>query len=149
MKKVLFICLGNICRSPMAEFIMKDIVRKNGMEEDFYIESAATSTYELGHDTHLMAQVELKMHGVPVSKRAARQINKSDYEKFDYLICMDDSNKRDILKIMGGDPENKVHRLMDFTARPGVVADPWYTDNFTLAYNDIKEGVEGFLEEIS
>ena len=152
MIKVMFICHGNICRSPMAEFILKKMVKEQGKEKDFIIASCATSTEEIwngvGNPVYPPAQRELKKHGISCGNKRAVQLNKSDYNKYDYLICMDENNRRNALRILGSDPDNKISKLMDFTNRPGNVADPWYSGDFETAYNDIYEGCECFLETL-
>ena len=145
MQKILFVCLGNICRSPMAEYVFKDIVAKNGQEKNFYISSAATSTEEIGNDMHYGAKDKLNERGIPYGKHKARQLRKEDYSKYDYIIAMENSNIRNIMRIIEEDKENKVHRLLDFTNNPRDIADPWYTGNFTVTYNDIVEGCTAFL----
>ena len=132
MIKVLFVCHGNICRSPMAEFILRDMVRTRNLAAEFHIESAATSTEEIGNPEE-------------ISQKHARQMRKEDYNKFDYIIGMDEMNLRNIMRILRSDPENKVHLLLDYTDRPGAIADPWYTGNFEATYRDVCEGCEGFL----
>ncbi len=146
MKKcVLFVCHGNICRSPMAEMIFKHLLRQRGLAERFEVASAATSTEEIGNPIYPPARRELAAHGIPVEKRAARQVTMRDYVHYDLLIGMDNANIRNMRRMLGGDPEGKVHRLMDFTDRPGEVADPWYNDRFDVCYQDVLEGCEGLL----
>ena len=145
MTKVLFVCLGNICRSPMAEYILKDMVKKKGIENRFYISSAATSYEEIGNDMHYGAKDKLDEMGIPYTKHKARRIEKQDYEKYDYIIGMEERNIQNI-RIVGNDKENKVYRLLDFSKNPRDIADPWYTGNFTVTYNDIVEGCTGFLD---
>ena len=127
MIKILFLCHGNICRSPMAEFIMKDLVKKAGLEQSIQIESAATSTEEIGNPVYPPARRKLSEHGIDCSGKRARQLLNGDYEKYDLLIGMDHANLRSMYRICGGDFADKMHLLMDFTNRPGEVADPWYT----------------------
>ena len=146
MTKVLFVCLGNICRSPMAEYILKDMVKKKGIENRFYISSAATSYEEIGNDMHYEAKDKLDEMGIPYTKHKARRIEKQDYEKYDYIIGMEERNIQNIIRIVGNDKENKVYRLLDFSKNPRDIADPWYTGNFTVTYNDIVEGCTGFLD---
>ncbi len=146
MFKILFICLGNICRSPMAEFLMKDMVKKRGLESAFYIASAATSSYEIGNPVHPGTRKKLAQYGISVSGKTAVQLTKADYNKYDYLIGMEASNIRNILRITGGDPEHKVYKLLDFTGSNRDIADPWYTGNFDVTYDDIYEGCTALLE---
>lgn len=149
IKKILFICHGNICRSPMAEFIMKDLVEKSGLGGEFYIESAATSTEELGNDIYPPAKAKLREKGIPFSRRGARQMSKRDYSAFDLIVAMDSYNLRNIMRIIGSDPEKKVCRLLDFTAKKGSdIDDPWYSGDFERAYNDIAEGCRGLLDSL-
>ena len=144
MKRIMFVCHGNICRSPSAEFIMKDIVKKNGREADFFIASSATSTEEIwncvGNPVYPPAKAELEKHGIDCGGKRAVQLTKSDYEKYDLFIGMDSANIRNMHRIFGGDRDNKIRKLMEFTSRGGDVADPWYSGNFSVAYNDIYEG---------
>ena len=123
--KILFVCHGNICRSPMAEFVMKKIVADAGLEDSFYIESAATSTEEIGNEVYPPAKRKLAEHGISCKGKTARQMTRQDYLRFDLLVGMDDWNIRNMKRICGDDPDEKIHRLMDFTVRPGEVADPW------------------------
>lgn len=148
MIKVLFVCHGNICRSPMAEFVFKDMVSKRGMSDMFYIASAATSREEIGNDIHYGTKQKLDEEGVPYTRRGAVQITKKDYEKYDYILLMDTNNIRNIKRIISSDPECKIHRLLDFSDRPRDIADPWYTGNFDLTYDDIVEGCEALLQYI-
>jgi len=146
MKRILFICHGNICRSPMAEFVLKDMVRKRGLEERFEIASAATSREEIGNHVYPPARSKLAEHGISCSGHHARQMTKADYDHYDMIICMDDNNKRNIMRMTGGDPDNKISLLLDFTDRSGQqVADPWYTGNFDATWRDVTEGCEGLL----
>ena len=146
MIKILFVCHGNICRSPMAEFVMKDLVKKKGIEEQFYIASAATSTEEIGNPVYPPARRKLAQVGIRTDGKTARQMTRQDYDKFDYLIGMEDVNVRNMLRITGGDPDGKISRLLDYTGRPGNIADPWYTGNFDDTYDDVLKGCEGFIE---
>lgn len=148
MIKVMFVCLGNICRSPMAEFVLKDLVRKNGLEDKIYIESSATSSEELGNDVHYGTVRKLNSVGIPVEHRASKLITKQDYNKFDYILGMEEANIRNILRIVGQDNDNKVYRLLDFSDNPRDIADPWYTGNFDKTYDDILEGCQAFLEKV-
>ena len=146
MTKVLFVCLGNICRSPMAEFLFKDMVSKKGLREEFIIESAGTSNEEEGNPVHYGTKNKLAEVGISVDGKYARQLKKDDYEKFDYIIAMEQRNIRDIYRIVGEDKNNKIYRLLDFTDNPRDIADPWYTHNFDLTYNDIMEGLKAFFD---
>lgn len=149
MIKVLFLCHGNICRSPMAEFIMKDMVKKRGLENEFYIASCATSTEEIwrgvGNPVYPPAVRELAKHGISCDGKRAVQITREDYDKYDIILCMDTNNMRNIKRIIPSDPEKKIHKLMDF-AGGGDVADPWYTGDFETTYRDILRGCTGLLE---
>lgn len=145
MIKILFVCHGNICRSPMAEFIMKNLVEERGFSSDFHIASAATSTEEIGSRVHHGTAAILDRFGIDYSGKRARQMTKKDYQDYDMLIGMDEWNMRNMNRIAGGDPEGKLHLLLDFTDRPGDVADPWYTRNFEVTYRDVMEGCEGLL----
>jgi len=146
MTKVLFVCLGNICRSPMAEFLFKDMVEKRGLKDKFFIESAGTSNEEEGNPVHYGARAKLAEFGISTEGKYARQLKKDDYKKFDYIIAMEQRNLRDIYRILGEDKENKVYRLLDFSDNPRDIADPWYTHNFDITYNDIMEGLKAFLK---
>lgn len=145
---ILFVCLGNICRSPMAEYYMKDLVEKAGLDWAFHIESAATSREELGNSAYPPARRELAKHGISCAGHRARQLQKQDYDRFDYLIGMDSSNIRNMLRICGGDTEGKISRLLDHTQRPGDVADPWYTGDFEATWRDVSEGCTALLREL-
>ena len=149
MTRILFICHGNICRSPMAEFVMKDMVHKRGLDDCFEIASAATSREELGNPVYPPARRKLVEHGISCSGHHARQMTKTDYDRYDTIIGMDHANIRNILRITGGDPEHKVSLLLDHTDRPGQeVADPWYTGNFDDTWCDVVEGCEALLNRI-
>lgn len=146
MKKILFICHGNICRSPMAEYVMKGLVRKAGLESQFQITSAATSREEIGNPIYPPARRKLAEHGISCDGHAARQLTNRDYEDYDLLIGMDRANLRDMYRICGGDFADKMHLLLDYTDRPGQeVADPWYTDDFEATWWDVLEGCRGLL----
>ncbi|MBP1566998.1 MAG: low molecular weight phosphotyrosine protein phosphatase [Oscillospiraceae bacterium] len=149
MKKIMFVCHGNICRSPMAEFIMKKLVRENGIADNFQISSSATSTEEIGNPVYPPAREELKRHGISCDGKYAVQVKKSDYEKYDLFLIMDDLNNRNIMRIFGKDPENKVHKLLEFAGRNDNVADPWYNGRFDVAYNDIYDGCSGLLRYLT
>ena len=147
MIKILFVCHGNICRSPMAEFVMKDMVEKNNMSEQFYIASAATSTEEIGNPVHYGTQNKLRSVGISTAGKYAVQMKKSDYNNYDYLIGMDMWNIRNMKRISG--KSDKIYRLLDFSKRKGEdIADPWYTGNFEETYRDVVEGCEGLLNYI-
>ena len=147
MIKILFICHGNICRSPMAEFVMKDLVEKASLEARFYIESAAVSAEELGNPVYPPARRELAAHGISCDGKTARQMSRADYDRFDLLVCMDTSNLRRMERICGGDPKGKLSRLLDHTDHPGDVADPWYTGDFTATWQDVWSGCTALLEK--
>ena len=148
MTKILFICHGNICRSPMAEFVMKDLVKKAGLETQFHIESAATSTEEIGNPVYPPARRKLADHGISCEGKTARQLTRADYDQFDLLIGMDRANLRNMHRICGGDFGGKMHLLMDYTDRPGDVADPWYTDDFETTWRDVLAGCHGLLDTL-
>lgn len=145
MVKILFVCHGNICRSPMAEFVMKDLVGKAGLAAEFEIASAATSTEEIGCPVYPPARRKLAEHGIGCAGHAARQLRREDYGRYDYLVGMDGSNLRNMRRICGGDPAGKLFLLLDFTDRPGDVADPWYTGDFEATWRDVLEGCRGLL----
>ncbi len=146
MIRILFICHGNICRSPMAEFIMKDLVRKAGREADFFIESAATSTEEIGNDIYPPAKAKLRSEGIPFTRRGARQITAADYNNYDLLIGMDEENLYYMNRRWPSDPDNKIRLLLEFAGSTRPIADPWYSGNFDQTYLDIVQGCEAMLE---
>lgn len=148
MIKILFVCLGNICRSPMAEFVFRDMVQKRGLEDQFYIASAATSSEELGNPVHYGTTNKLKEFGISTKGKYAVQLKRKDYQEYDYILGMEYRNIRSINRIVGSDPEHKVSMLLDFTEHPRDIADPWYTGNFDKTYEDIAEGCEGFLNHL-
>lgn len=146
MIKILFICHGNICRSTMAQFVFQDMINQANLTNKFHIDSAATSREEIGNPPHYGTVNKLRQVGIPVLPHRAIQMTKQDYQEYDYLIGMDEWNIRNMLRIAGKDPEKKIHMLLDFTQSPRAIADPWYTGNFDVTYNDIKEGCEAFLK---
>lgn len=148
MKKILFICHGNICRSPMAEFVLKDMVKKAGIEQEFSIASAATSREELGSPPHPGTRRILGKLGIDCSGKHARQLTRADYEEYDYLIGMDHYNLRNIERICGVDTEGKVSLLMSFAGEDRDIDDPWYTNRFEKTYEDVAAGCEGLLKEL-
>lgn len=148
MIKILFVCHGNICRSPMAEFAMKDLVKKAGLSAHFHIASAATSREELGNPVYPPARRKLAEHKIGCGGKTARQLVARDYEEYDLLIGMDSANLRNMRRICGGDPEGKISLLLDHTSRPGDVADPWYTGDFEATWRDVQEGCQALLREL-
>ena len=158
MIKVLFVCHGNICRSPMAEYIMKDILEKRGLQDRYEVASAATSTEEIwrgmGNPIYPPAQAELRKHGIGQTAytdfqgKRARQVTRADYEYYDYILCAETVNVKNVLRITGPDTEGKVRRLLEDSACPRDIADPWYTGDFGATYRDIVEGVENFLQSM-
>ena len=152
MIRIMFDSHGNICRSPMAEFIFKDMISKRGIADKFTVSSSATSTEEIwngiGNPVYPPAKAELARHGISCDGKRAVQLQKSDYSKYDIFVCMDSANVRNSLRIFGSDPENKVCKLMQFTDHGGDVADPWYSDRFDIAYSDIYEGCEKLLAKL-
>ena len=148
MKKILFVCHGNICRSPMAEFVMKDLVKKAGLASQFHIESAATSREEIGNPVYPPARRKLAEHGIRSDGHAARQMTRQDYDAYDYLVGMDSANLRNMQRICGGDSDGKLHLLMDYTDCSHDVADPWYTGDFEATWQDVLAGCQGLLHEL-
>ena len=149
MIKILFVCHGNICRSPMAEFVMKDLVRKAGLEAGIEAASAAATTEELGNPVYPPARRKLAEHGIDCAGKTARLLTRGDYERYDLLIGMDTENLRDMRRICGGDPRGKIRLLMEYADRPGAeVADPWYTRDFEATWHDVEAGCTGLLEQI-
>ena len=149
MIKVLFVCHGNICRSPMAEYVMKDLVKKAGLEAEFQIASAATSREEIGNPVYPPARRKLAEHGISRARHAARQLRNRDYEEYDLLIGMDKANLHNMFRICGGDFNNKMHLLLEYAGRPDQeVMDPWYTGDFDSTWQDVLEGCEGLLDNL-
>ena len=148
MTRILFVCHGNICRSPMAEFVMKELVRRAGVEDDFLIESAATSREEIGNDIHYGTKQKLREQRIPFERRAARQITRSDYERYDFLVAMDDENVFYMSRCWPDDSDRKIVRLLSFAGKTRDIADPWYTGNFDQTFDDIMEGCTAFLKYI-
>lgn len=149
MKKILFVCHGNICRSPMAEFVMKDIVRKNGADKRFIIESAATGTEEIGNDIHYGTRRKLIEKNIPFETRQARQITKEDYDYYDFLIAMDEENIYYMNRKWNNDPDDKIKMLLEFAGKKRAIADPWYTGNFDQTYDDVLEGCTALMKELA
>ena len=145
MIKILFICHGNICRSTTAQWVFTEIVRKKGMESQFYIDSAATSREEIGNPIYPPAKRKLEEKGVPVGEHRSVQVTKTDYDKYDYLIIMDNRNRNMLSRIIPDDPDKKIHTLMSFTGNDREIADPWYTGDFETAYREIEAGCKAFL----
>ena len=148
MTKILFVCHGNICRSPMAEFVMKDMVRKAGLETEIRISSAGTSAEELGNPVYSPVRRLLKEHGIGCDGKTARRMIPGDYGAYDLLIGMDEANLRNMRRLCGGDPEGKIHRLLEYADRQGEVADPWYTRDFEATWQDVNDGCKGLLEQL-
>ncbi|WP_333645400.1 low molecular weight protein-tyrosine-phosphatase [Lacrimispora sp.] len=146
--RILMVCHGNICRSPMAEFVMKDMIEKERLSDCFYVASAATSTEEIGNPVHRGTREKLKQYGISTEGKYAVQISRKDYDKYDYLIAMDKRNVVNMLRILGGDPKGKVKQLLDFSNNPRDIADPWYTGDFDLTYDDVYEGCQALLSYI-
>ena len=148
MIRVMMICYGNICRSPMAEFLLRGMVQKRGIADKFYIASAATSTEEIGNGVHYGTRRKLAEHGISADGKTAVQLKRSDADKYDYFIGMDSQNIRAITRILGEEHRDRIFRLLDFSDNPRDIADPWYTHNFDVTYDDIVEGCEAFLKYI-
>lgn len=148
MIKVLFICHGNICRSPMCEYLFHDMVQKRGLSDRFHIASAATSREEIGNGVYPPAKRKLASLGITCEGHHARQVTKADYAAYDYLLVAERYNIPNLLRQIKDDPDRKVYRLLDFSARPRDIADPWYTGDFDIAYEDIMEGLEAFLAHL-
>ena len=148
MIRILFVCLGNICRSPMAELVMKDLIEKKNLTKEFYIASAATSAEEIGNPVHHGTRNKLRDLGISTSGKYAVQLKKSDYGKYDYILGMEQRNIAGIMRIVGSDKQEKVKRLLDCSSNPRDIADPWYTGDFNVTYHDVKEGCEALLASI-
>ena len=152
MTRIMFVCHGNICRSPMAEFIFKDMLKRKHLENEFFVASSATSTEEIwgdiGNPVYPPAKAELAKHGISCEGKRAVQLKKSDYDKYDFFIGMDSMNIRNMYRILGSDPDGKIRKLMEYTDRGGDVADPWYSNRFDVAYRDIYDGCDGLLESL-
>ncbi|MCR5612483.1 low molecular weight protein-tyrosine-phosphatase [Treponema sp.] len=148
MKRILFVCHGNICRSPMAEFVFKDMVKKAGRENEFYIDSAATSTEEIGNPMHYGTRTKLREEGIPFTDHRARQITIDDYNDWDLLICMDRNNLRNMQRILGEDTDDKMHFLLEYAGLSRDIADPWYTGNFDETYDDVVLGCKNLLRSV-
>lgn len=148
MTKILFVCHGNICRSPMAEFYMKKLVKEQGLDKQFVIASAATSREEIGNPVYPPAKRKLWEHGITCNGKTAVQMTRADYDKYDYIIGMDSMNLRNMMRIIHSDPQNKVSLLLDFTDSPHSVADPWYSGDFDATYEDVSRGCKALLRHI-
>lgn len=147
MVKILFVCLGNICRSTMAEYVMKYLVEQAGLEKEFYIDSAGTSSEEEGNPVHYGTRRRLQQAGIPCGGHRARKMTAADYDRFDLLIGMEESNLRAMRRITGGDPEGKIHKLLDYAGRSADIADPWYTGDFDATFGDVMEGCRALLKQ--
>ncbi|MBQ8790315.1 MAG: low molecular weight phosphotyrosine protein phosphatase [Ruminiclostridium sp.] len=148
MYRILMVCHGNICRSPMAEFVLRDMVAKQGRSDEFFIRSCATSTEEIGNPVHYGTRRKLLQVGISCEGKTAVQMTKADYEKYDYIIAMDENNIRNILRIIKSDPQNKVSLLLDFAGEHRNIADPWYTGDFDTTYIDVVKGCTALLEKL-
>lgn len=144
--KILFVCHGNICRSTMAQFVFQHMVNTRGLSDLFHIDSAATSREEIGNGPHYGTVNKMQEVGIPVLSHRAIQMTKKDYNEYDFLLGMDEANIRNMRRIAGGDPEQKIHMLLDFSKNPRAIADPWYTGNFDVTYSDVVEGCNAFLQ---
>ena len=153
MKKIMFVCHGNICRSPMAEFIFKKMIKERGLEDDFFVCSSATRTEEIyngrGNPVYPPAREELARHGISCDGKRAVQLTRADYAKYDLFVGMDSANIRNMHRILGGDPDGKIHKLKDYSGSGGDVSDPWYSDRFDIAFSDIYEGCQALLDELT
>ncbi len=146
MIKIMFVCHGNICRSTMAEFVFRNMVENKGIGDEFFIASSATSTEEIGNPVHYGTRKKLAEHGISTEGKVAVQLNKKDYDKYDYILGMDQRNIVNMNRILGKDPGKKIRRLLDFTNHPKDIADPWYTGDFEATYRDVVDGCEGLLK---
>ena len=146
--RIMFVCHGNICRSPMAEFLLKDMIKKEGLADRFVIASAGTSREEIGNPVHQGTRKKLAQDHISAADKYAVQLTKEDYEKYDLILGMDRANISNILRIIGSDPQEKVHRLLDFTELPRDIADPWYTGDFEITYAEIKAGCAALLKHL-
>ena len=146
MIKILFICHGNICRSPMAQFVLQKMVDEAGLSGRFYIDSAATSTEEIGNGIHYGTMQIFRQHHIPCTGHRARQMTRHDYEEYDHLIGMDDANIRNMLRIVGSDPMHKIHKLLEYADSSRAIADPWYTGEFDVTYADVLEGCQALFD---
>lgn len=149
MIKILFVCLGNICRSPMAEFVMKELLKKQGLSEQIQVASAATSTWEIGNPVHHGTKSKLAEHGISCKGKTARLLIREDYAEYDYIIGMEQSNMTDMLEITGGDPQGKMSLLLDWTGEHRAIADPWYTHDFEATWQDVLRGCNALLNHIA
>lgn len=152
MYKIMFVCHGNICRSPMAEFIFKNMITERGLDSKYEVYSSATSNEEIwggvGNPVYPPARAELGRHGIDCGGKRAVQLQRSDYDEYDLFVCMDSRNVVNATRILGGDPEGKVKKLMDYTSRGGDVADPWYTDRFDVTYRDVSDGCKALIASL-
>ena len=148
MIKIMFVCHGNICRSPMAEFVFRDMINKRGLADKISVASSATSTEEIGNDTHRGTKAILTKYGIPFTRREAVQLTRADYNNYDLFVGMDSYNIRNMLRIFGADPDGKVIKLLDLTDRGGDVADPWYTGDFDITYRDVCAGCKELLKKL-
>lgn len=149
MIKILFVCHGNICRSPMAEFVMKDLLKKHGLSDAVRVASAATSAEELGNPVHCGTRQKLSQAGIRCEGKTARRLTRADYDEYDWLIGMDDFNLRNMRALLGGDPDHKIVKLLSFCGTGEDIADPWYTGNFDETYRDVLRGCEGLLRTLA
>ena len=149
MHKIVFVCHGNICRSPTAQYLLEHLVSQAGRKEEFFIDSAATSDDEIGNPIYPPSRRKLQAEGIPVGNHRATRLTRQDYDRFALIIGMDQQNRQNILRIVGGDPQGKVHLLLDYTPHPASIADPWFTGDFDLAYDEILRGCQGLLASLT